>query len=314
MAKKIFQNVYYIPGPTNVGVISVKGKRGHKAKDVYLIDSGGNSEDAERIYTELNELFPKEKGGFNLVAIINTHSHADHCGGNAFFAKKTGCEIWISKVESAGLEFNLLQSIITCGSMPLPHLQASYYVAEPSKANKIINESSEIKLRDGSKINFINLPGHYLGMLGVLYTNKNDETAFFSGDAVFGKMHVLKYWISYLVDLKAFKQTLSKLDKTNFDWYIPSHGEMVKRIQETVEMNNIAILSTEYCILRALKDGKRLAFCDLMKAVADMNDIKLRTPQYLLIGSTIRAYLYYLYEENKIDCTMSENRLLWFKV
>lgn len=314
MAKKIFQNVYYIPGSTNVGVISVKGKRGSKAKDIYLIDSGGNSEDAERIYNELNSLFPKETGGFNLVAIINTHSHADHCGGNAFFVEKTGCEIWISKIESSGLEFNLLQSIITCGSMPLPHLQASYYVAKPSKSTKIISENTEIKLRDGAKISFMALPGHYLEMLGVLYTNKNGETAFFPGDAVFGKMHVLKYWISYLVDLKAFKQTLEKLNNTNFDWYIPSHGEMVKRIQETVEMNNIAILSTEYCILRALKDGKKLPFSDLMKAVADMNDIKLRTPQYLLIGSTIRAYLYYLYEENKIDCAMSENRLLWFKV
>lgn len=313
-AKKILQNVYYVPGPTNIGVIAVNGKRGSRAKDIYLVDSGGNSEDAERIFSELNELFPKEKGGFNLVAIINTHSHADHCGGNALFVRKTGCEIWISRVESAGLECNLLQSIITCGSMPLEHLQAEYYVAKSSKADRFIDENSEIRLRGGAKLNFISLPGHYLAMFGVLFTNKKGETVFFPGDAVFGKMHVLKYWISYLVDLGAFKQTLQKLNETEFDWYIPSHGEPVRRIQETVEMNNIAILSTEYCILRVLKDGKKLVFADLLKEVADMNDIKLRTPQYLLIGSTIRAYLYYLYQQNKISCAMNGNRLLWFKV
>ncbi len=87
-AKKITGNVFYIPGATNVGVIAVNGKRGSKAKDIYLVDSGGDSEDAERIFSELNELFPAESGGFNLVAIINTHSHADHCGGNNFFVAR----------------------------------------------------------------------------------------------------------------------------------------------------------------------------------------------------------------------------------
>lgn len=313
-AKKILQNVYYIPGPTNVGVVACKGKRGQKAKDVYLIDSGGDREDGQRIYGELEALFPEEKGGFNLVAVINTHSHADHCGGNAFFVEKTGCQIWINKIDSAGLEYNLLQSMLVCGTLPLPHLQSSYYVAEKSKADRYIDSSSEIKLRDGAKFTFMDLPGHYLNMMGVIFTNKKGETVLFPGDALFGRLHVLKYWISYLVDLAAFKKTLSALAETAFTWYIPCHGEPVRRIQETVEMNQIAILSTEYCILRALEGDKRLTFSELMKAVADMNDIKLRTPQYLLIGSTIRAYLYYLYEQNKVDCSMHENQLFWKKV
>lgn len=312
-AKKIFSNVYYIPGATNVGVVSCRGKRGQKARDVYLIDSGGDREDAQRIYGELEQLFPAGEGGFKLVAIINTHSHADHCGGNKFFVEKTGCQIWINKIESTGLEYNLLQSIITCGTMPLPHLQSSYYVAEPTKADRFIDSTSEIKLRNGGKFTFMDLPGHYLNMMGVIYTAKNGETVLFPGDAIFGRMHVLKYWISYLVDLGAFKKTLEKLNETKFDWYIPCHGDLVRRIQETVEMNQIAILSTEYCILRALEGEKQLTFSELMKAVADMNDIKLRTPQYLLIGSTIRGYLYHLYDQNKIDCKMKENQLFWYK-
>ena len=75
-AKKILGNVFYIPGATNVGVIAVQGKRGSKAKDIYLVDSGGDSEDAARIFCELNELFPAENGGFNLVAIIPIQSAA----------------------------------------------------------------------------------------------------------------------------------------------------------------------------------------------------------------------------------------------
>lgn len=310
-AKKIIDNVFYIPGSTNVGVITTKGKA--NVKDVYLIDSGGDTQDAQRIYDELCALFPAEKGGFNLVAIINTHSHADHSGGNAFFVQKTSCEIWCTRFESFGLENPLLQSVITCGSVPLMHLQSSYYVAKPSSANKIIDEKSEIILKDSGKLTFINLPGHYLCMIGVLFTSEKGETVFFPGDAVFGRNHILKYWISYLLDLSLFKQTLEKLNKTNFNFYVPSHGELCTEINSMVEMNEIAILSTESSILHSLDNEKKLPFAEILKSVADMNGIKLRTPQYLLIGSTIRSYLCYLYEQNKIDCAMYENRLLWFK-
>ena len=311
-AKKILQNVYYIPGSTNVGVVAVPKKFG-KTPDLYLIDSGGDREDAKRIYNELCELFPAEEGGFKLKAIINTHSHADHCGGNAFFVQKTGCKIWINDVEAAGLKNNLLQSIIHCGSMPLPHLQTSYFVAEPSKADRFIDSSVKIKLRDGSCFSFMDLPGHYLNMLGVIYTNKKGETVLFSGDAINGRNLILKYWISYLVDLEAFKNTLCKLNESSFTWYVPCHGDVVQRIQETVEMNQIAILSTEASILKALEGGKELTFSEVMKAVADMNELNLRTAQYLLIGGTIKAYLYYLYDQKKIDCTMKENQLFWKK-
>ena len=30
-------------------------------------------------------------------AVIDTHSHADHCGGNVILQKETGCEVWTSK-------------------------------------------------------------------------------------------------------------------------------------------------------------------------------------------------------------------------
>ena len=313
-AREILKNVYYSPGPTNVGVVACRGKFASKKKDIYLIDSGGDTEDAERIYGELKELFPEEKGGFNLVAIINTHSHADHCGGNAFFVEKTGCKIWISRVEAAGLENNYLQSIIHCGSYPLSHIQIDYYIAHPSKADFFIDEKTKVKLRDGSSFSFMSLPGHYLNMHGIIYTNKEGQSVLFPGDALFGKAHVLKFWISYLLDLRAFKESLEKLNKSSFTWYVPCHGDPVQQIQEVVEMNQIAILSTESSILRCLENGKELTFSQIMKKVADMNDIKLRTGQYLLIGGTIRAYLAYMYEENLITCAMKDNLLLWHKV
>ena len=111
--------------------------------------------------------------------------------------------------------------------------------------------------------------------------------------------------------LDSFKKTLLQLDQTDFTWYVPSHGEPAEEIHETVEMNQIAILSTERSILKALEGGLQLTFSELMKKVADMNEIKMRTPQYLLIGGTIRSYLCSLYGRNKITCGMKDNMLLW---
>ena len=71
-------NTYYFECPSKVGVW-VNGK------DAWLIDSGNNKEAARKILKTVREQ------GWEVKAIINTHSHADHCGGNLFIADRTSC-------------------------------------------------------------------------------------------------------------------------------------------------------------------------------------------------------------------------------
>jgi glyoxylase-like metal-dependent hydrolase (beta-lactamase superfamily II) len=76
--KKITERVYYIPNPANIGVV----KDGEKS--AILIDTGLDDDTGKKVLRllEENNLFVK--------AIINTHSHADHCGGNRYI-KKNKC-------------------------------------------------------------------------------------------------------------------------------------------------------------------------------------------------------------------------------
>lgn len=307
-AKKIFENLYFIPGPTNTGVIV------DKADDliqVYLIDSGMNDEDAERIWTELETLFPSDQGGFSLKAIINTHSHADHAGGNNWFVNKTECDIWISYGEAGSLMNPALQSIVTSGGHPLSQVDTPYLHAKECVATRIIGPNDVIKLNNSLQIGFIRLPGHYLDMLGIVVTSKDNSTALFSGDAFFGQGHILKYWIPFLFDVRKFKETLEMLSQSNYNFYIPSHGTLITEISETAELNTIAILSTETCILNELKK-EELTKEELLKKVADKNDLIFRIGQHQLINCTLNAYLTYLAEEKKIDCKIVENRLIWY--
>lgn len=299
--------IYYISGPTNIGII--EEQLSDTKSNLYMIDSGCNTEDGKRIFTEITEYFSQKD--ITIKAIINTHSHADHCGANNYIQQKTNCEIWITENEQGSLINPFLQPIISWGGNPLPEINSSYYVAEKTVPNKIINTNEKLTLNNRIKLSFINLPGHYFEMIGILCENDNKKILFAS-DGIFGRKNIGKYWIPFLYDVKEFKNSLDIISSLNADFCIPGHGEPTSQIEETVELNKIAIISNEQCILEALKH-KNQTQEDILKYVADKNEINLHIAQYMLIGCTIKAYLTFLYNEGKISYHIKENKMYWFK-
>lgn len=299
--------IYYISGPTNIGII--EEQLSDTKSNLYMIDSGCNTEDGKRIFTEITEYFSQKD--ITIKAIINTHSHADHCGANNYIQQKTNCEIWITENEQGSLINPFLQPIISWGGNPLPEINSSYYVAEKTVPNKIINTNEKLTLNNGIKISFINLPGHYFEMVGILCED-NNKKILFASDGIFGRKNIGKYWIPFLYDVKEFKNSLDTISSLNADFCIPGHGEPTSQIEETVELNKIAIISNEQCILEALK-YKEQTQEDILKYVADKNEINLHIAQYMLIGCTIKAYLTFLYNEGKISYHIKENKMYWFK-
>ena len=301
--RELIPDVYVIPGGTNVGVICVKDESGCA---LYLIDSGGSEKDARNIEAILNAHFRS----WHLRAIINTHSHADHTGGNAYFTEKTKCEIWMPYLEKGSVENTLLQSSIAWGGFPLPELRVPYYVPAHCEATRVIRDEECIELTDGKKIRFIALPGHYFEMLGVMCKTPDGKSAFFAGDAVFGRSVIAKFSIPFMIDIFSFSDTLEKLRSVRADRYVPSHGEAVTRIDETVEMNQIAVLQTISCIMKILKKKPHTAE-ELLTEVANANGISMKLAQYVLIGCTLRSFLTCLYEKGRITYEIVDNKMLW---
>ena len=128
MAEKLTDRVYVLPGGTNIGVVIADDGR------AVLIDSGLNDTPARKALR-----FVREELGTEIRAIINTHGHADHFGGNAFLVKRTGAEVYAPDLDEMTLRHPLMQPIMLYGGAdPVDAIRTSFLIAEVSPVTDII--------------------------------------------------------------------------------------------------------------------------------------------------------------------------------
>jgi glyoxylase-like metal-dependent hydrolase (beta-lactamase superfamily II) len=187
--KQIGKNTYYIDCPAKIGLYRLNNS------EVCLIDTGNDTEAGKKILRIL------EENDWKLKYIINTHSNADHIGGNAYLQEKTGCKIYSSGIEQAFTNYPFLESSFLYGGFPFKELQNKFLLARPSKINNI----NELQL-PGFKI--INLPGHFFGMIGII----TPDNIFFIADSLVSERIINKYHISFIYDIDAYLNTLKMLE------------------------------------------------------------------------------------------------------
>jgi glyoxylase-like metal-dependent hydrolase (beta-lactamase superfamily II) len=94
---KVGQVRFYIDCPAKIGIYRMPENR------VALIDSG-NDKDADRKILKI-----LDANDWTLGFIVNTHSNADHIGGNKFLAGRTGCKVYANGAERAFCDFPILE-------------------------------------------------------------------------------------------------------------------------------------------------------------------------------------------------------------
>lgn len=279
-------NTYYVNCPAKIGVY-VDGNY------AYLIDSGNDKDAGKKVKRILDEM------GLTLKAIINTHSHADHIGGNNFLQKQTDCKIYAKGIEKAFTLSPILEPSFLCGSYPQKALLHKFLYAESSVCEDI--ESAVLPI--GFEI--VDLPGHSFEMIGV----RTPDNVLFIGDSVSCSATIEKYGIGYTYNVSEFLDTLDKLDTLSAGFFVPSHADVCEDLHEIVEINRKSVNSVCEQILSLLHDPK--TFEDLLSGVFAVYNLTMTNEQYVLIGSTVKSYLSYLKDSGKVETSFENNYMIY---
>lgn len=282
---QINEKTYYLSNPTNIGIYKINEEK------VILIDSGNDSDAGKKIQKII------EQQNWKIEGIINTHSHADHIGGNKIIQERTNCIIWASKLEKAFIEFPILEPALLYGANPKNDLKNKFLFAKTSKV-------TEIKENQIMNLEIIPLKGHSPNMIGI----KTKENVYFLGDALFGENTIEKYHIFYLYDIKEFLNTLEYL-KTLEGTFILSHNKMTTNLKSLIEKNQNKVLEIVSYIETFCKTEKTAE--EIIQEIFLHYKLLQNQNQMALIGSTIRGYLTYLENEKRLTSSIINGKLVY---
>jgi len=285
--KQVGENTYYINCPAKMGVYRLADDK------VILIDSGNDKEAGKKVIKILDE------NNWTLEVVINTHSNADHIGGNKLLSDRTGCRIYSSKLESAFCEFPILEPSFLYGGFPCKQLRNKFLLAEPSH----VNDVAELTLPQGMEV--FPLKGHFFDMIGV----RTPDDIYFMADCVSSDNILEKYHIAFIYDVSEYLNTLDRIETMIGKSFVPAHAEVVSSMKPLADLNRKKVFE----IIEAVKDicKKPCSFEKILKALFDRYDLTMDFNQYVLVGSTVRSYLSYMINNQMINAEFHDNTLLW---
>ena len=286
---KVGEKTYYIKNPTNIGIYKID------ENNVYLIDSGNDKDAGKKILKII------EEQGWNVKGIITTHSNADHIGGNKVIQDRTNCEIFAYNIEKSFTENPILEPSFLYGGFPFKDIKNKFLLAKESKVTNIENN-----LPDG--LDYFTLRGHFFDMIGI----KTSDDVYFLADSLFSEETITKYHLFFIYDVKEFLNTLEYLKGVEGKFYIPSHSEATDDISSLIEINKNKVQEILNKIYDICKQEK--TFEQILKTIFDEYNLVMNANQYVLVGSTIRSYLSYLYNEEKIIYEFKDNKMIWKQI
>ena len=283
-------NSYYIQSPSKMGLVRLNNT------DVCLIDSG-NDKDAGRKVRQL-----LDANGWHLSAIYNTHSNADHIGGNRYLQGQTGCRIYAQGIECAITRHPVLEPAFLYGGFPPKDLRHKFLMAQESEALEL---TSDVLPED---FELLQLPGHFFHMVGF----RSPDNVMYLADCLSSRETLDKYRLSFIYDVAAYLNTLEKVKTMQAVAFVPAHAEVTGNIVPLAQYNIDKVLEIADHIVE--RCAEPVIFEELLKRLFDDYGLTLTFEQYALVGSTVKSYLAWLKDTGRLTVLFEDNRLLWRRV
>lgn len=281
---------YYIQSPAKIGLVKLSDN------EVCLIDSGSDKDAGRRVRQIL------DANHWKLTAIFNTHSNADHIGGNKYLQGQTGCKIYAPEIECDFTRHPILEPAFLYGGYPFKELKHKFLLAQESDAEYLTKES----LPDGFEA--IPLPGHFFDMVGF----RTPDNVIYLADCLSSRETLDKYQIGFIYDVAAYLKTLETVKSLNAKMFIPAHAEASADISKLAQYNidkvhEIAGKIIDLC-------SKPICFEILLQRLFTEYNLTMNFEQHVLVGSTVRSYLAWLKDTGKLNASFKNNMLLWEQI
>ena len=284
---QITDTAYYIQIPAKIGLVKLEGN------DVCLIDSGNDKEAGRKVRQIL------DANGWRLRAIYNTHSNADHIGGNKYLQTQTGCDIFAPGIERDFTVHPVLEPSFLYGGFPPQSLRHKFLMAQESEADELTPESMP------ENLSMLPLPGHFFDMVGF----KSADGAVFLADCLSSQETLDKYQITFVYDVAAYLNTLEMVRTLDGKIFVPAHAAATEEIAPLAQRNidkvhEIAEKILQICI-------SPIPFETILQRLFGSFALTMNIEQYVLVGSTVRSYLSWLNDSGRAEYRFENSQMLW---
>ncbi|QQE79479.1 MBL fold metallo-hydrolase [Alicyclobacillus sp. SO9] len=290
----ITDTVFVVAGPVNLGLVKTPG-------GLVAIDSGLDKQSAKNLLKAANELQD------NLIAVINTHAHADHFGGNETLQKRADPRFYAPVGEADVIRRPAWEpQYLWQGAAPLPDMRGKFLLAAPSRVDEVFESGASFTIAERT-FQSVALSGHSHYQSGILV-----DGVLFCADAYLDEnitdKHGLPFFVNYLETLQSAKQTKT----VNAQWWVPAHGIVTDKPGRAVDYY-IHRLQRVFDLITTYIAAERRTLEQVVSLVCqELNLTPRGAGPYALVRTPVSACITAAVEQGLVKPVV-EDGYLWFE-
>ena len=285
------EGVYYLPGAVNMALAV------GPAKEAVIVDTGGDKDAGRRVKKACEAL------SVTPVAILNTHAHADHYGGNDFLVRNFNLPVYAPPFEASIIENPYLEPVyLFNGAKPPAELMSKWLLAKPVQVTHLL-APEKLELA-GLTLEIHDTSGH----AHTHYAVKIGDVLV-AADAVFGSSVLDKYPLPFGQDIGAQRESAVRVTELGARVVLPGHGDPTEAVEGLVQAN-LAAFTRAADTVQTVCTG--VSTESVLKAAADTLELTINDlPRYYLNLCVVSAYLSFLRETGRVELKLEHNEVRW---